>query len=296
MLLSKKVILLLLLLIFHLPNVLGAVFEYDVVSTCPTDNICIEKDPITFVIIYSFNYDEYLELYDEYEIKDLNIVVKTVEIKDKQFDTLIARNSTNKVFNIFTYDEPLMFGLWGVLPPPTQGNSLYYVPCFEKEVSYRYRYFYDSLGYYSDWQDYKTTQKQCGSDSLRLEVFSLSDIECRNAGNCEFDETCVDHKCKKLICEDYQAYQDHTCYDLECASDEIAKNHACEKVICSDDETARNHVCEVLKCGFLEMAKNHKCNKNYTLIAILIVLGAAIVSLIITALYFKKRRIKKGKK
>lgn len=206
---KKEIVILLTLILLSTPA-LGA---YNIEYKC-SGNICIEGDTATFVVTLATE-----SLYISGMDID-NITYTQVSIKDKQYDTVIARKSVYETLGPYDVKE---ITLTGTIPPPTKGHDLYFVPCFE--TLYRYHY-YSTVSYE---YIYKTEKMNtCGQDTLTMKVYPLSEIECRTTGNCKEDESCVDFKCKKLLCEDNQEYNNHQCQELNCQVFQNARNHTCE--------------------------------------------------------------------
>jgi hypothetical protein len=232
----KKILCILILIL--IPNMVFA--AYNVEYTC-SDDVCIEGDTVTFDV--TLTTDSFYR--DDITIESIEYT--KISIKDKQYDTIIARKATN--LQMESYDTKSV-KLSGTIPPPTKGHDLYYVPCFDIKMDY---YYYGSYTY--DKYDKTETISMCGDDTLTMKVYPLSEIECRNTGNCKEDEHCVDFKCTQIICEDNQGYEDHTCKDL--------------------------------KCMFFQTAKNHKCELNYLIVGVGIIVIFTVVGLII---YFSRKK------
>lgn len=190
--------------------VLGA---YDVEYKCD-DGICIEGDIVTFDVTLTTE-----SLYASGMDID-NITYTQISIKDKLYDTVIARKSVYETLGPYDVKK---ITLTGINPPPTKGHDLYFVPCFEMFVQYHY---YSTVTYEYVYRNEK--RNTCGQDTLTMKVYPLSELECRNTDNCKEDESCIDFKCKKLLCEDAQGYKNHQCQELNCQFFQDTRNHNCE--------------------------------------------------------------------
>ncbi|MBS3131286.1 hypothetical protein J4212_02530 [Candidatus Woesearchaeota archaeon] len=230
------------LIIITTQNVLAA---YNVEYHCQND-ICIEGDTVEFGV--TLTSDSFYR--DDITIDSLEYT--QVSIKDKQYDIVIARKDESIKFS--SYDTKKTT-LSGIIPPPTKGHDLYFVPCFSITMIY---HFYGSYTY--DRYDKTESSTICGQDTLTMKVYPLSEIECRNTGNCKEDEHCLDFKCKKIICEDNQGYE--------------------------------NHECKNLKCTFFQNAKNHRCEMNY----LFVIIGSIILIIFGILIFFKINRRKRHKK
>lgn len=258
-------------------------WSYDIVPQCK-ENICIEGDPVDFEIYLHFDPDIFLNnlqsqsssnrSISEY-IRNVELIYSQIEIRDQQYNTLILKEKIDKKLN--NQNTRVKFILYSTLPPPTQGNNLYYKPCFTRNIEYEelkcvaYNYFFECLRY--DWVKESNELYNCGIDPLTLKVYPLSEIKCRKDGSCKFDEICsLDYKCRKFDCQSNQTYGDHTCKDL----------------VCEENQVPLEHNCVNLNCKFLQKAKNHTCKLSYgPLLGIIFILSGGLI-----LLYFKLKKRK----
>lgn len=241
----KHKYIILFLLVFSLSFVLG---EYDVSVSC-YDNLCVEGFPVNFTVTI---------ITADWENKEY-INFTQIEIKDKQYNTLIAREETNMVLTPILQKNSIVFR--GILPAPTSGDNLYYIPCFEGEYGYSNELVELYLG-----EKYATVIPfdMCGSDTLTLKMIPKSEIQC--------------------------SYYN----DSQCLNDELCDKIYCKSLNCSGNQYADNHICQDLKCNLWQKPHNNKCSIAIEKFAGVIVF--AIIGLIYLVWYlFQKVRQKRSR-